>query len=633
MSQGPFQLLPIRRAPAPIAPPAPVGEDGDACAAESRDTAAPGAAAGEGQGYQGAFNDNRLPRGGRSDTDGRDREPSGSAAPLTAPVSGETAAPRDLALPDPAPPGDPAGYGMVPADFTAAQRIWLTTLGTDLLALPSVTGAVAGDVTRLLAARGLPMDDTPWHTPRLSLEARMGLAEGRPLARRLMAAMAQQDCRQCGYVCDSYADAIARGSEARLDLCVPGGKETARMLQALATEAAGGPLAFDAAAHQARAARAAAPAAQEIRPGYHRDVPVAVALKSRRRLGRGTSEKATFHVELDISGTGLEHLPGDTLGIYPENDPRLVDAVLGALQAAPGARVAGRPLRDILATSLSLGTAPDALFTLIACLTGGDRRQAAKRLASGTDPAGAELDVLAALERFPGVRPDLEAFVESLDPLQPRLYSIASSARAQPGVVALTVDHVRYAIDGKPRSGVASSWLAERAPIGTRFRAYLQPAPHFRLPPRRDVPIIMIGPGTGIAPFRAFLQERRMRSESGPAWLFFGHRRQAEDYFYEDELRAFRAQGVLTHLSLAWSRDGSTKTYVQDRLMERGEELWDWLFDGAHIYVCGDAMGMAADVEQALIAIIADHGNRDEDAAAAYLEGLRAAGRYHLDVY
>lgn len=584
MTHLPTHILPVLRPP-----PAPTTEVND------------GMPAGGGRPSQDALNDNRL----GADT-----------ASAFAPLAAITVASAD------------AGPALDALSFTPAQRQWLAELCTEILALPSLPSPAAADLAALLSARGLPRADTPWHKPRLTLEARMRLAQGRPLAARMMAALAQQDCRQCGYICETYAGAIAAGAEPRLDLCAPGGKDTARMLHALAAEAAGGPAAFE-----AHPDPPPPPAPRDSRPGYDRAHPVTVAMKCRRRLTRASSQKAVYHVELDVAGSGLDHLPGDTLGIYPENDPALVDLILGALQASPGLRIDGRPLRDILSTAVSLGPAPDALFSLIACLTGGARRQAAKRLASGAEPEAATLDVLAALERFPGVRPDPEAFIESLDPLQPRLYSIASSTRAQPGVIALTVDLVRFAVDGRPRSGVASSWLAERVPVGMRFRAFLQPAPHFRLPDARDVPIIMIGPGTGIAPFRAFLQERRARCESSPAWLFFGHRRRAEDYLYEDELRAFRAQGVLSQLSLAWSRDGSRKTYVQDRLLEQGEELWDWLFDGAHIYVCGDAQHMAPEVEQTLLAIIADHGNRDDDAAVAYLDSLKAAGRYHLDVY
>jgi sulfite reductase (NADPH) flavoprotein alpha-component len=222
--------------------------------------------------------------------------------------------------------------------------------------------------------------------------------------------------------------------------------------------------------------------------------------------------------------------------------------------------------------------------------------------------------------------------VDSLDPLQPRLYSIASSLRVQPDTVALTVRHVNYERDGRRCEGVGSSWLSARGPIGSKLRAFIQRAPHFRLP-ASDVPVIMVGPGTGIAPFRAFLQERSVTSAGSRNWLFFGHRNQATDFFYEKELEEFRRSGVLTRLSLAWSRDGEKKTYVHHRMIEQGEELFDWIFDGAHFYVCGDARSMAADVERALVEIVADYGNREEDAAREFVANLKAEGRYKTDVY
>jgi sulfite reductase (NADPH) flavoprotein alpha-component len=295
----------------------------------------------------------------------------------------------------------------------------------------------------------------------------------------------------------------------------------------------------------------------------------------------------------------------------------------------------GRTLRQVLTEDLSLGAPPDALFDLIACITGGERRQKARRLAKGEDPDGdaATLDVLAALRKFQGMRLDPEAFVESLDPLQPRLYSIASSPLAEPGRVALTVDHVRYREGGRMRHGVASSWLAERAPLGQRLKGYVQRADHFRLPQDGAAPIIMVVPGTGIAPFRAFLQERAATGAKGPAWLFFGHRRAATDFFYREELEGFLNDGVLSRFSPAWSRDGEGRTYVQDRMLAFGEELCDWLYDGAHFYVCGDAARMAVQVEQTLAEIISDFGNRDDEAAQAYIEKMKTSGRYQTDVY
>jgi sulfite reductase (NADPH) flavoprotein alpha-component len=521
------------------------------------------------------------------------------------------------------------------APFSPEQRRWLSAFFNELAALhPLPEGALAEAASRL-SANGAVFDDAPWHKPKMPLSERMLLAEGRPMARRMMAAMGQQDCRQCGYDCAEYAGAIAALSEMRLNLCVPGGKDTARMLAALVAEAAGGAAAFDAEAYKARVAAANALPPPDTRPGYSRDNPVTVIIRARERLNAGGApEAATWHIEIDLAESGLDYMVGDALGIYPQNDPALVDAVITAAGAAPDAVIGGRTLKSILTMERSLGTAPDALFATIASLCGGETRHKAKQLAAGGDPDGdaAGLDVLAALHKFPGVKPHPEALADSLDPLQPRLYSIASSLRVEPGTVALTVRHVNYEVGGRRREGVGSSWLATRGPLGSRLSAFIQRAPHFRLP-ADDVPVIMVGPGTGVAPFRAFLHERSAAASGSRNWLFFGHRHQATDFFYGKELEEFRRSGVLTRLSLAWSRDGDRKTYVHHKMIEEGEELFDWLYDGAHFYVCGDARSMAADVERALVDIVADYGNREEDAAREFVANLKAEGRYKTDVY
>ena len=241
--------------------------------------------------------------------------------------------------------------------------------------------------------------------------------------------------------------------------------------------------------------------------------------------------------------------------------------------------------------------------------------------------------MLAAIEKFRGVRPDPEAFIEALDPLQPRLYSIASSPKVDPHRVALTVDAVRYRVDRRTRLGVASTFFAERIAPGTTLRAYVQRAQHFALPADPSVPIIMIGPGTGIAPFRAFLHERMATRASGRNWLFFGHQRSNYDFFYEDELAGMKAARVLTRLTLAWSRDAAEKIYVQDRMRDVGRDLWAWLAEGAHVYVCGDAKRMAKDVETALIDVAAAFGVRSSNEAIAFVAELKKSGRYQQDVY
>jgi sulfite reductase (NADPH) flavoprotein alpha-component len=275
------------------------------------------------------------------------------------------------------------------------------------------------------------------------------------------------------------------------------------------------------------------------------------------------------------------------------------------------------------------------LFQLISYITGGEKRKQARALASGEDPDGdaATLDVLAALEKFEGIRPDPEALIEALDPLQPRLYSISSSPKTVPGRVTLTVDTVRYTIAGRHRLGVCSTGLAERVAPGDAIKVYVQKAHNFGLPADHNVPIIMIGPGTGVAPFRAFLHERMATKAPGRNWLFYGHQRSSHDFFYEDEFTAMKSSGVLTRLTLAWSRDGDQKIYVQDRMREVGRELWAWLADGAILYVCGDAKRMAKDVELALVDIVAQYGARSPAEATAFVSDLKKHGRYQQDVY
>ncbi len=235
--------------------------------------------------------------------------------------------------------------------------------------------------------------------------------------------------------------------------------------------------------------------------------------------------------------------------------------------------------------------------------------------------------------RSSACKPDPEAFIEALEPLQPRLYSISSSFNATPGQISLSVDAVRYTIKDRKRLGVASTFFADRIKAGDKLKVYVQKAHGFGLPQDANTPIIMIGPGTGIAPFRAFLHDRQATQAPGRNWLFFGHQRSDYDFFYADELNAMKSSGLLTRLSLAWSRDGEQKFYVQDRMREVGRDLWSWLADGAHIYVCGDAKRMAKDVERALVDIVAQFGARTTDEAIAFVAELKKKGRYQQDVY
>jgi sulfite reductase (NADPH) flavoprotein alpha-component len=459
----------------------------------------------------------------------------------------------------------------------------------------------------------------------------MKLAEGKPLRRRMMAAMAQQDCGQCGYNCSDYSDAIASKGEARLNLCVPGGKETARMLKSLYEELDNASTAANAVATTS----AVAVPATVAEPGRSRDNPVPAVFVSRRLLNKPGSEKETWHIDFDLSGCGLDYVVGDSFGIFAKNDLGLVDQIIALLGASHTTQVRGRTLREVLIEDVSLSPAPDSLFELYSYLTGGTQREKARALAQGEDPDGdaAMLDVMAVLQKFSNVRPHPESFVEALEPLQPRLYSISSSHNATPGRLSLTVDSVRYVIGKRRRFGLASTFLAERINPGDELKVYVQKAHGFALPPDPKTAIIMIGPGTGVAPFRAFLFDRKAVGAPGKNWLFFGHQRSGYDFFYADELNAMKTSGLLTRLSLAWSRDGEKKFYVQDRMREVGRELWAWLAEGAHVYVCGDAKRMAKDVERALVDIVAQHGARSIDEAVSFIGELKKNGRFQQDVY
>ena len=527
------------------------------------------------------------------------------------------------------------------APFTPEQRAWLDGFFVAALGLTDsgITALPPQDAAALMAGVGAPAeedDGAPWHDQAMPLAERLALAEGRPLRRRMMAAMGQQDCGQCGYNCQDYADAIFSKNETKLNLCVPGGKETLRTLKVLYGE-------MGAAAAPA-VAPTLAPAAAEpvtekpqtgVAAGRSRDNPIEAAFVSRTLLNKPGSNKETWHIEFDLSSSGLDYVVGDCFGIFPTNDQSLVTAVIKALDAPADFPIGGRTFREVLTDGVSLGAAPDALFQLYSYITGGERRQKAKTLASGEDPDGdaASLDVLAAIEKFSGVRPDPEAFIESLEPLQPRLFSISSSLKGNPGRVSLTVDTVRYRIGKRTRLGVASTFLGERAAPGQRVKVYVQRAQHFGLPADPATPVIMIGPGTGVAPFRAFLHERMATKAPGRNWLFFGHQHRDYDFFYEDEFAGMRAAKVLSRLSLAWSRDGTEKFYVQDRMREVGRDLWAWLADGAYIYVCGDAKHMAKDVERALVDVVAQFGVRSTDEAIAFVNDLKKRGRYQQDVY
>jgi sulfite reductase (NADPH) flavoprotein alpha-component len=511
------------------------------------------------------------------------------------------------------------------APFSPAQRAWLNGWLAGYLGGEAVATAEVPPAPAAAAPEG--EEDFPWHDPTLPLEERLKRAQGRPKPRLLMAAMAQLDCGQCGYLCQTYAEAIAAGAEPNLARCVPGGKETARALKEL--------MEMPAAAPAVPAAVAAAPS--EAPPPQRAAAPA--RLVQALRLNRDGSDKDTRHVVFDIGEAGLAYEVGDSLGVHAANCPELVAAVIERLGARAADEVdcpdgSRRSLGEALSLVCDIGRPSDAAIEVLASRAPDhDESQRLQALAEGYPGAQPEdADLLDLLLAFPSARPPVQELVSALAVLQPRLYSISSSPKMAEGEVHLTVAAVRYRRHGRLRKGIASTFLAERALPGAAVPVFVQPSPSFRLPAADDAPVIMIGPGTGVAPFRAFLQERRARGATGRNWLFFGDQRRASDFLYEEEFVAYHRDGLLTRLDAAFSRDQAERIYVQHRMRERSAELWAWLQEGAHLFVCGAAR-MARDVDAALAAIIARQGGMGLGEAKAYLAALAREHRYLRDVY
>lgn len=365
---------------------------------------------------------------------------------------------------------------------------------------------------------------------------------------------------------------------------------------------------------------------------------LAQVVENIRITGRGSS-KDTRHIELALDGSGLIHAPGDALGIVPQNDPALVAELLDALGWSGSEPVAGRhgelELRRALQSEFEITALTPRFVEKWAELSDGQdlaAQLAQKSSAERTAFMNAThiIDLVKA-RPAPGIKP--QDFVAALRGLQPRLYSIASSAEAAPGEVHLCVAPVRYRLHQRERHGVASVHLADRLQSGDSVPIYLQRNEHFRLPADPDTPIIMIGAGTGIAPYRAFLQQREVLEAQGRNWLFFGDRNFRTDFLYQTEWQEWLRGGLLSRADVAFSRDQPHKVYVQHKLHQQGAELFDWINDGAHLYVCGDADQMAADVHGALLAVIGEQRGRGGEDAQEYLRDLQAAGRYQKDVY
>lgn len=354
-------------------------------------------------------------------------------------------------------------------------------------------------------------------------------------------------------------------------------------------------------------------------------------------VGRGSS-KETRHIEFSLAGSGLAYEPGDALGILSSNDPAVVAALLEEIAINPADQIDLKGERLTLVEALTerfeITLATPRFLDYWAALSEADLlRQLQQEDRAGERSVFLRTHhIIDIVRRFPVPDVTPQGFVSALRPLQPRLYSLASSLSAFPGEAHLTVAPLRYRLHDEARSGVASALLADRAEPGDRLPVYVQANPHFRLPHGNE-PIIMIGAGTGIAPYRAFLQEREVRGSGGKSWLFFGERHFRTDFLYQTEWQGWLKDGTLSRMDVAFSRDRADKIYVQHRMKEQGRDIFAWLEEGAHLYVCGDANSLAPDVHQMLIDIVATQSRTGHEAAQDYVRSLQADHRYQRDVY
>lgn len=369
---------------------------------------------------------------------------------------------------------------------------------------------------------------------------------------------------------------------------------------------------------------------------YTKELPLTATLAVNQKITGRDSDKDVRHLEIDLGDSGLRYQPGDALGIWFENDPQLVQEVVELLwlKGDETVEVNGKSLSlcEALQHHIELTQNTTPIIEKYAGLCRDEHLTGLLADKTALQQYAQTVPFVDMVRRAP-TELDAQQLVDLLRPLTPRLYSIASSQAETESEVHITVGVVRYDIDGRPRTGGASGYLADRLEEDGEVKVFIEHNDNFRLPANPEAPVIMIGPGTGIAPFRAFIQQRDNDGASGKNWLFFGNPHFTDDFLYQVEWQRYVKDGLLTNIDLAWSRDQAEKVYVQDKLREKGAEVWQWLQEGAHVYVCGDANRMAKDVEQALLEIIAENGVMDLETADEYLSELRLDRRYQRDVY
>lgn len=366
---------------------------------------------------------------------------------------------------------------------------------------------------------------------------------------------------------------------------------------------------------------------------YNKANPFPATLLVRQKITGRNSEKDVRHIEIDLSGSGLQYRAGDALGVWFENDPAVVDEILAAVSLKGDEPVnaggQGKTVREALLHDWEIGLNTPQFVQGYAEISGNPEL---KQAAVDASAYAAANPIAGIVSQYPAAL-TAEQLAGLLRPLAPRLYSISSAPEEVGEEVHLTVGVLRYEHNGISRTGAASGFLGERLEEEGSVRVFVEENPRFRLPENPDTPVIMIGAGTGVAPFRAFMQQRAANGDSGKNWLIFGNQHFTQDFLYQTEWQGWAKDGLLNKYDFAWSRDQEEKIYVQHKIREEAAELWQWLQQGAHIYVCGDASRMAKDVEQALLDTIAEQGGLSADDADEYLDNLRQEGRYQRDVY
>ncbi|WP_338448124.1 sulfite reductase subunit alpha [Niallia oryzisoli] len=374
---------------------------------------------------------------------------------------------------------------------------------------------------------------------------------------------------------------------------------------------------------------------------YSRTNPFSAKVLNNINLNAEGSAKEIRHIELSLEGSGLSYEPGYALGVVPSNDPELVSAILEEMKWDADTSVVINkqgetlPLKEALTSYFEITLLSKKILLQASELTGNEElknltlAENADQLKEYTNGR----DLLDMLRDFGPWNASAQDVVSLLRKMTPRLYSIASSIAAHPNEVHLTIGAVRYTAHGRDRKGVCSVQVAERIQEGDTLPVFVQPNKHFHLPEDKAADIIMVGPGTGIAPFRSFIEERAVSQATGRSWLFFGDQHEATDFIYKEELEMYQRDGVLTKLETAWSRDTEKKVYVQNKMLDNSKDLFDWIQNGAYFFVCGDKQRMAKDVHSALIDVIEKEGAMSREDAEAYLNDMQKQGRYQRDVY